>query len=266
MTSTAQRWITLDGAVNVRDLGGLPTLDGGTTASGRLLRADNLQDLTPADVRRLVDELRVRLVLDLRTEVELRLEGSAPLEAEAAVRHRHLSLLPVVGQATDLSADVLPWARDARRSIHRRRGGPEVISRLYRQYLRDRPDSVVDALQAITELPDGAALVHCAAGKDRTGVVVALALSVAGVTRDAVVADYAASADVVAAIVDRLLASPTYAEDIAARPADSHRPLAASMTHFLDLLTAEDGGLQGWLTGHGFGPADQARLRERLTA
>lgn len=249
--------------MNVRDIGGLPTEGGGTTAAGRLLRADNLQGLTDSDVRRLVDDLGVRLVLDLRTEIEARLEGPAPLQAEPGIRHELLSLLPVLGTTTDLAAeDVLPWASDPRRSLHRR--GPEVVSRLYAQYLRDRPDSVVAALRAVAELDDGAAIVHCAAGKDRTGVVIALALSVAGVERAAIVEDYAASADVLEAIVARLVASPTYAVDVAARPMDSHRPLAASMQSFLAGLDAHWGGPVEWLTAHGFDADVQRRLRVRL--
>ena len=73
------RWIELDGIVNMRDLGGLPTRDGGHTASGRLIRSDNLQDLTEADVQHLVEELGVTDVVDLRTETELHLEGPGPL-------------------------------------------------------------------------------------------------------------------------------------------------------------------------------------------
>lgn len=251
--------------MNVRDVGGLPLESGGRTAAGRVLRADNLQGLTASDVRRLVDDLGVRLVLDLRTEIEARLEGPAPLQAEPGIRHELLSLLPVVGATTDLAAeDVLPWASDPRRSLHRRRGGPEVVSRLYAQYLRDRPDSIVAALRGIADLSDGAAIVHCAAGKDRTGVVVALALSVARVERAAIVEDYAASADVLEAIVARLVASPTYAADVSARPMDSHRPRTESMQLFLAGLDAHWGGPAEWLTAHGFDADDQRRLRVRL--
>ncbi len=63
------RWLRLDGTANTRDLGGLPTTDGGTTAPGRILRSDNLQTLSDGDVRRLVGELRLRQVVDLRTTV-----------------------------------------------------------------------------------------------------------------------------------------------------------------------------------------------------
>jgi protein-tyrosine phosphatase len=64
-------WIELDGAVNVRDLGGLPTEDGRETVAGRLLRADNLQELSAADVVRLVRDIGVTTVVDLRSSAEL---------------------------------------------------------------------------------------------------------------------------------------------------------------------------------------------------
>ncbi|HET6191031.1 MAG TPA: tyrosine-protein phosphatase, partial [Trebonia sp.] len=68
-------WIDLEGAVNVRDLGGLPTLDGGSTVPSRLLRSENLQELSPADIARLVKEIGVTTVVDLRTTGELEVEG-----------------------------------------------------------------------------------------------------------------------------------------------------------------------------------------------
>ncbi len=87
-------WINLDGAVNVRDLGGLPTSNGGKTALGRLLRADNLQELSSADVAWLVDDIGVTTVVDLRSPAELALEGPAPLDAVAGVRHAHHRYCP----------------------------------------------------------------------------------------------------------------------------------------------------------------------------
>lgn len=265
MTTVAERWISLEGAVNVRDIGGLPLEAGGTTAAGRLLRGDNLQGLTASDVRLLVGDLRLRLVLDLRTEVEVRLEGRAPLEAEPTVRHETLSLLPVAGRTTDVAAeDILPWADDTRRSLHRHRGGPEVVSRLYAQYLRDRPDSVVAALRAVAELADGAAIVHCAAGKDRTGVVCALALAVAGATREAIVADYVATAERIEPLIARLRRSPTYADDLDGRPAGAHTPRPETMERVLDLLDERHGGPLGWLEQAGLGADDAGVLRARL--
>ncbi|MGL4742765.1 MAG: tyrosine-protein phosphatase [Dermatophilaceae bacterium] len=73
------RWITLEGLVNMRDVGGLPTAAGGRTQPRRLIRSDNLQDLTEADIAHLVDEFGVTDIVDLRTEAELHLGGPGPL-------------------------------------------------------------------------------------------------------------------------------------------------------------------------------------------
>jgi len=259
--------VQLQGAVNVRDIGDLPTTDGRTTAPRRLLRADNLQSLTQEDVRRLVEELRVRLVLDLRTGTEIRSEGPGPLR-HRAVAYRHLSLFPEAGDNTDFAADdLLPWqGEDDTRSRDRNTAGPDVVAGYYLGYLRDRPDNVVAALRAISEQEDGAALVHCAAGKDRTGVVVALALSVAKVDRQAIIDDYVATGDVLPQLVARLESSPTYAGDLAGRTLDSHRPVAATMARFLGELDERFGDPHGWLNRHGFDAEDQEALRRRLVA
>jgi len=268
------RWLPLDGAANARDLGGLPTDGGAETVPHRLLRSDNLQGLTPADVRLLVDDVGLRTVVDLRTDVEVELEGPGPLTREPRVEIRHLSLFPESGGRTDVDADAtLPWQSDGEDA---RRGSalpgappdqpPEPGSRavaFYLAYLRDRPDNVVAALRAIAD-SDGAAVVHCAAGKDRTGVVVALALSVAGVPRERIVADYVATAERMEPLLARLKASDTYREDLDSRPDDSHRPRPETMRRFLAHLDEQHGGPLGWLATAGFGPDDVARLRSRL--
>ena len=267
-------WLPLEGAANARDLGGLPTGGGAETAPHRLLRSDNLQGLTPADVQVLVEEVGLRTVVDLRTDVEVELEGPGPLTREPQVGIRHLSLFPESGGRTDVDADAtLPWQADGEDA---RRGSalattppgapPEPGSRavaFYLAYLRDRPDNVVAALRAIAD-SDGAAVVHCAAGKDRTGVVVALALSVAGVPRERIVADYVATAERMEPLLARLKASDTYREDLDSRPDDSHRPRAETMWRFLADLDERFGGPLGWLATAGFGPDDVARLRSRL--
>ena len=252
-------WIELEGAVNARDLGGLPTTDGGKTVRGRLLRSDNLQELSPADVAILVQEVGLTTVVDLRSTAELTAEGPAPLDAVPGIRHVHLPVLPEAGTATDAVADVLLTRadRDHSRFPDNPRAGH------YLGYLEDRPAEVVAALGTIAE-SEGAALVHCAAGKDRTGVVVALALVVAGVRTDAVVADYAATAERTEAVLARLRRSATYARDINRRPADSHQPRPETMTAFLEQLDARYGGVTSWLTDHGFSESDRQRLYARL--
>jgi protein-tyrosine phosphatase len=253
------RWIDLDGAVNVRDLGGLVTSGGGTTVTGRLLRSDNLQELSPADVTLLVHGIGLTTVVDLRSTVELAAEGPAPLDTVAAVRHVHLPVLPEQGAATDVVADALATREDQDRS----RYPADSLCGHYLGYLEDRPDQVVGALRTIAGSP-GAVLVHCAAGKDRTGVVVALALSAVGVRPEVIVADYAATGERTEAIIARLGRSPTYAADINSKPPQAHQPRPGTMTAFLAQVGSRYGGTHRWLAGHGFGGADLGLLRAKL--
>ena len=274
MSSTrTDRWLRLDGTTNTRDLGGLPTTDGGTTQPGRILRSDNLQTLSEADVHRLVHEVGLRQVVDLRTTAEILLEGRGPLRSLAEVEHRHFTLLPERGHHTDVFAveddalDDLPqdWVETLlprQETDHDAEEPPAV--RAYLGYLQHRGEAVVDALRALAEAGPGASVVHCAAGKDRTGVVVALALAVAGVPHEEIVADYAMTADVIDALVAKLAASPTYAEDMASRDVASHTPRAETMRRVLELVEERFGGATVWLEQHGLGAADQQRLRARL--
>jgi protein-tyrosine phosphatase len=274
VTSTrTDRWLRLDGTTNTRDLGGLPTSDGGTTLPGRILRSDNLQTLSDGDVRRLVDEVGLREVIDLRTTAEVLLEGRGPLRAVPAVTHRHFSLLPERGHHTDVfaveEADLpeLPagWAESIlpRQVAESDQEEPPAV-RSYLGYLAHRPDNVLGALRALAAGTDGAAVVHCAAGKDRTGVVVMFSLAVAGVPHEEIVTDYALTAEVIDALVAKLATSPTYAEDMTTRGVATHTPRAETMDRLLALLDERHGGPVGWLTAHGFGPEEQAALRARL--
>lgn len=252
-------WIELENAVNVRDVGQLPAGNGARTRTGRLVRSDNLQDLSPADISRLVEEVGVTTVIDLRSTPEVEAEGPGPLRADDRVRHVHLSVLPEGGQNTDVASDALAVGR--KRALAK--SPDDMVGAFYLGYLEDRPESVVGALRAIAGAP-GAALVHCAAGKDRTGVVVALALSAVGVPREVVVADYAATGERIEAILDRLRSSPTYADDVDRLPAHEHDPRPDIMDRFLLGLDGAHGGVLGWLAAHGFGTLDVDRLRRKL--
>ena len=260
------RWIELEGAVNVRDLGGLPTEDGSVVQRDRLIRSDNLQSLTENDVRVLVDGHSVRAVADLRTGVEVEHEGPGPLTREPGVVVEHYSLFPESGHNTDVAAldddgpVVLPWqTRDAADPEHR----PKNAADFYLRYLLDRPDSVIDALRLVATT-DGATIVHCAAGKDRTGVVVAIALSEIGVRREAIVEDYAMSAERIHDIFARLRASSTYADDLADASVDKHAPRDTTMQQLLEAIDEVHGGVPAWLRKHGWTDEDSAALRKHL--
>ena len=247
----SSRWIALDGAVNVR-----------AVVPGVLLRADNLQSLSVRDVRLLVEEEALEVVLDLRTDVEVELEGPGPMTAERAVRIEHRSLHPDSGGNTDLDADTVKpwWWADEDESPDE----PPVV-RAYMSYLRRRPDSVVGSVRAIARV-DGAVLVHCAAGKDRTGVVVAVALDAAGVDRDTIVGDYLATAERIDAIVARLVRSSTYRAELEGHDAQEHAPVPGTMERFLELVDERFGGSVPWLSAHGLSDPDLKLLRRRLAS
>ena len=243
------QWLALDGAANAR-----------VVVPGALLRSDNLQSLSPRDVRRLLHEQSLELVIDLRTDVEVAREGPGPLAAEPAVRIEHRSLYPDAGENTDLEVDaVLPWGID---SVPEDEAEPPAV-RSYLSYLRRRPDSIAATVRGIAR-SRGAVLIHCAAGKDRTGVVVALALDAVGVDRDAIVADYMATEERIEAIVARLTSSDTYRGDVGGRDARAYAPMPDTMPRLLALVDERHGGARAWLAANGVAEEDLQRLHARL--
>jgi hypothetical protein len=244
-----QRWVRMEGLDNVRDVGGLPLRGGGTTRPGQLLRSANLRHVTPADVAHLVDEFGLRLVIDLRTAREIDRDGVTAVAA-AGVETVALSFIPEDGSA-------LPETGD----------DTDPLLRSYLGYLVDRTENVVEAVRLLGGPDAGPALVHCAAGKDRTGVLVALVLDAVGVEREAVVADYALSAEQVEAMWRRwtTAAGTPMPDDLT-----PHLPRAEVIETVLARLDAEhgdggQGGAAAWLRANGLEDDALARLRARLT-
>lgn len=163
------------GCFNVRDLGGLPTADGGLTAPRRFVRADNLDGLTPEGWAAL-KEYGVSTVIDLRNE-----EECAEIE-----RPEGIAFLRVPFDAYASPEWIERW-------------DPPGLPRNLVQYLQDYPQAAVDFGKAIEEAGPGVVVVHCAAGRDRTGLASMLLLAHAGVSADVILADYEHS-------IERLLA------------------------------------------------------------
>lgn len=237
------RWLQLEGIENVRDVGGLPLRGGGTTRSGVLLRSASLEYVTPADVAHLVEVFGLTLVLDLRTPREIDRDGPTALAA-AGVETVALNL---IGD----SRNWLPETGD----------DTDPLVRNYLGYLEDHPENVVHAVRRLAAQDAGPALVHCAAGKDRTGTVVALVLDAVGVERDAVVADYALSAERIEAMFRRWT---TAAGEPMPADLSPHMPRAEAMTAVLAHVDEVHGGTAAWLAAHGLTEAELAHLRARF--
>ncbi|WP_051297764.1 tyrosine-protein phosphatase [Brevibacterium album] len=161
------------GTHNFRDLGGLPLTGGGTVRTGRVFRSDALHLLDDAG-RAHLRALGVRRIVDLRHDGELAQMPSALDRAEVEVVHA-----PVFAAAA-VEAQLAP---DATLDL----------AEIYRMMIETRGTQLALAAGHVVLSP-GPVVFHCTAGKDRTGVLAALLLDAVGVRREAVVADYAATA------------------------------------------------------------------------
>jgi protein-tyrosine phosphatase len=192
--------------VNVRDLGGLPTRHG-KTRDGVLIRADDLSRLSgdgPAALRR----SGVVRVLDLRSLKEI---GASPGPFAGDPMYHHVPLLEEV-----MSYDPPAWT--------------------YAPMLDYNRNRIAQAFRALASAPEGAVVVHCRAGRDRTGGLVALALEIAGVGPEAIIADYALT--------------------------EGTDP--AAMRNTLDHLAERYGGAANYLENAGVSASELARVRRRL--
>lgn len=162
-----KNWIRLplDGAYNVRELGGLPAMGGEQTAWHAFLRSDQLSELTDRDIEMLLD-YGVRTVIDLRSDSET---GESPDRPKllSCVRYSHIPFIEI-----DISPEGQAKTIESLRDL----------GNLYLSLL-GRRDVVRQLFMEIEQAPEGCILFHCTAGKDRTGVLSLLLLMLAGVDR-----------------------------------------------------------------------------------
>src|SRR3954454_12623572 len=241
----------LDGALNWREVGGLPTTDGRRVRPGRLFRSDTLQCLPEASVRRLADDVGLATVIDLRLPYEVEVEGRGAL-AEVPHRYHHL---PFLVAGTEQAGNATP----------RFTSDHDVVVQHYLGYLETSPDAVAGVVQVLAAPDALPAVVHCAAGKDRTGVAVAVLLRAVGVPADLVAAEYASGADRMADVFAQLRRMKSYGERLDAMPAEARVTEVATMERFLAAVDEEYGGVRRFLLAHGVAEETLTRLREQLT-
>ncbi len=243
---TGDRLIELAEGFNFRDLGGYVGQDGRLTRWRTLFRSDTLHQLTGMDVE-VLRSLGLETIVDLRTSREVERTGRGPLASEP-IGYRHLSVIRD-GEGEALAAPAAP--------------GDELSER-YLWYLEIGREALVEALRLLAR-PDNLPLVfHCAAGKDRTGVLAALVLDVLGVDHRVIVEDYVITAARMPLIMGRLQADPAMAARVAEMPAYLHSVRAQTMERFLTELQARFGGARAWARAAGLGPDDLVRMEELL--
>jgi protein tyrosine/serine phosphatase len=236
------RFLELVGANNVRDLGGLPTADGRTLLPGRVLRSDFLVRLGPEDERRLIGELGLRRVIDLRTVAEVERFPGPWEELGVDVVRSALPLDPafVANAAAEMTG-------------------------LYLTFAEPPAGALAAAVEALLDVDRHPVLVHCAAGKDRTGVLIALALELLGVERSVIGLDYSLTRERMPQVIARLEAEADRKRS-ATLPEVMYGADPATIEGFLAGLDERFGGAEGWATEVGIDSAAIERFRATMLA
>jgi len=246
--SDPRRLVRLDAVHNFRDVGGYPTIDGRTTAWRRLYRADGLHRLTGADLEA-VRARGLHTVIDLRTDAELAQRGTFP-QADHPVSFHHVPVIDTTWNHmdrpdTDDPVVFLEWA--------------------YMDMLRQGAHRFVEAIEQLS-LPGALpAVFHCAAGKDRTGVLAMLLLGSMGVAHEYIVADYGLTGEG----MERMMVwarreAPEIAANFAETPSMFLAASPEAMARVIENVCALHGTIRDYTLAMGVSPAALDRLTAEL--
>ena len=243
-TAELDRHLTLEGCFNFRDLGGYAAAGGRRVRWRRLFRADGLHRLSPADLT-VLSRLGLATVVDLRTPREVHERGRIEWPA-AGLAYHHLPMLDVLPEADEFSG----WVE------------PGYVAARYADMLRHGREAVARAVEVLAEPSAQPAVFHCAAGKDRTGILAALVLGLLGVADEDIVADYALSRGAMGRMVEWIRRQypdvdleRTSAAMVAAEP--------DTMVRFLAAFRADHRSFDDYAADLGLSPAVE-RLRRSL--
>jgi protein-tyrosine phosphatase len=243
--------LSWEGCVNVRDLGGVPTEDGQRTRLGRIVRSDNVRQLTDEGWRALAEH-GVSLIVDLRWPEEL--AEDQPREVDVEVVH-----VSVLGDAYDPE-----YVAELDAHLESVDDVTDHYAWSYVDFLERYRDRFGRALAAIADA-DGTVVVHCMGGKDRTGLVSALILRLAGVAPETIAADYALSGGNLAGESAKWIAAAADERERRKRAKLAPTP-AEAMVRVLAEIERRYGDVASYLRAAGLNGTQIERLRKRLAA
>jgi protein-tyrosine phosphatase len=233
---------------NTRDLGGLSTRDGKETGWEAVIRSDILSQLTDEGQQALLD-YGVKTIIDLRSPQEVAKEPSVIIKNH----EYHLDYLNLPLEKYYLHVSAL---------INQAKTRSEVYCIILDHY----PDAVVEIMRAIIKAQPGGIVIHCHAGKDRTGIVSALLLSLLDVPTEIISADYAESQERLWPLYEKILAETKDKDkkemDFWARPTATEEMMSMMLEH----IDTQYGGVEKYLLASGLLPNETDQLRRRLLA
>ena len=245
-----RRDLVWDGCLNVRDLGGHPTEDGGKTRFGSIVRADSVSNLTPGGWEALAD-YGIRTVVDLRGDHER--DEDPPRDVPVEVLH-----VPF------MEANEEEWEEIAE-ELDRLGELPvaESTRDAYVIFLERFKPNVGKAVRAVAEAPEGGVVIHCVGGKDRTGLLTALLLHLAGVSTEEIAADYALSEERLRPRHERWFEAAETEAELRRLERIAQTPPEA-ITGAFEELERRYGSIEGYLRSAGVSERDLELVRARL--
>jgi protein-tyrosine phosphatase len=246
MTITPDRSVEFSTVFNFRDLGGLPTMDGRTVRRGRLYRSDNLGRLAEAD-REAFAALGVRRVIDLRRAGEVAAMGRVPEWTRVAWHHHHLEHELWDHSTYSDEIGVARWLADR-----------------YCDLLEQGAADIARVIRVLSNVDEGPTVVHCVAGKDRTGLISALTLALLNVSEEEIAADYELTERAEQAFTEWLRRNdPEYANRTL--PPFYVQTPAQAMRLTLAELRDRHGSVREYVGAHGVSDSHLTTLRAGLT-
>ncbi|MBI2965800.1 MAG: tyrosine-protein phosphatase [Chloroflexi bacterium] len=241
------RCVRFEAAYNFRDLGGYRCNDGRRLRWRRLYRSGALQWMTQGDAHKAREVLGVRSVIDLRNSEEVQRDGCAPF-LQHPVRYFHVPILD-----------------GERRASQQAQERPDFdMSRLYLRMLRDGANDFARAVRMVVAHAHEPIVFHCAAGKDRTGLLAAILLGAFGVSDDDIIDDYALTSRHLDPIIERMRSTPGYAEIVGDLPADIFSSRPEAMARTLEGVRARWGSMRDYLASIGLDEAELAGIEESV--